>query len=326
MIQYKAYLTGAQPPLRQMNMLDLYTPSEQGDRVRVQKVMDHMVAEVRELTRSAGAELDLDRADVDGRTALMLAASNGHVEVCEFLVSRGAHVSVTCTGKPGIRNWGTAVWRSWTALHLAARYNSARVVQVLAKNGALLEESQWLDLKGQTPLHIAARWNAREAAVVLVKHWPQWLGRLELSRHGLNGLRAFDSQGKRPEDLAVGPLKRILRPGDSFFTALEAISPCFPKAFRLVGAVSIPLYRPLDSRLGAACLLSAASELAPHGVCERRVALGALAHQPHASPSSCPGHLLLCGRQLWGSAWEVARRLLEEYVKAYMRYTTDARQ
>ena len=123
-------------------MLDLYTPSEQGDRVRVEKIISAMVAEVRVLTKSASAELDLDRADVDGRTALMLAARKGHVEVCEFLVQRGAHVSVTCKGQAGCRNWGQAVWRSWTALHLAANENCAKVVQVLAKNGGVLEEGR----------------------------------------------------------------------------------------------------------------------------------------------------------------------------------------
>eukprot|EP00913_Durusdinium_trenchii_P018871 g17733.t1 len=46
----------------------------------VQEVMVTLGAEVRELTRSASADIDLNRADVDGLTPLMMACRRGHTE------------------------------------------------------------------------------------------------------------------------------------------------------------------------------------------------------------------------------------------------------
>lgn len=191
---------------RQMNLIDIYTPSEEGDKEKVQEVMDALVAEVRELTRAASADIDLNRPDVDGNTPLMLATRQGHAKVCELLVHRGAFVSITQQGNKGMRNWTSlAICRSWTALHMAAWHNHAKVIKVLVINGACTEDSQYLDTNGDTPLHIAARAGALEAAKVLIVHWPQWL-------------LTLNAQNKRPQELAVlKGLQRMLAPGSSWF-------------------------------------------------------------------------------------------------------------
>jgi len=192
---------------RQMNQIDIYTSSEEGDKETVEKVMQALVAEVRELTRAASADIDLNRPDPDGNTPLMLAARKGHAEVCEFLVHRGAFVSIQQKGRPGVRNYGTAARRKWTALHLAAYGNHSEVIKVLAKNGACQEDSQYLDTHGDTPLHVCARVGAVEAAKVLGTHWPHWLVTL-------------NSKNERPQELAgFQNMKRILEPAASWFSA-----------------------------------------------------------------------------------------------------------
>ncbi|CAK9094623.1 unnamed protein product [Durusdinium trenchii] len=194
---------------RQMDAIDIYTPCEQGQKEVVQEVMVTLGAEVRELTRSASADIDLNRADVDGLTPLMMACRRGHTEVCELLVQRGAFVSIVHKGEPGIRNWSIACWRGWTALHMAARHNHHRIIRIFANNGASQEDSQYLDAKSETPLHVAAWAGAFEAAKELVQHWPQWLS-------------AENKHKKNPQDLAQNHrLKQLLKPSSSWFHNAE---------------------------------------------------------------------------------------------------------
>ncbi|XP_057774863.1 protein VAPYRIN-LIKE-like [Salvia miltiorrhiza] len=63
-------------------------------------------------------DLDLNAVDVQGRTALHIAALNGHVEAIQFLVSVGADVDVTDH-------------EGWTPLHFAAEHGHLDAVERL---------------------------------------------------------------------------------------------------------------------------------------------------------------------------------------------------
>ena len=59
----------------------------------------------------------------DKKTALHVAAKNGHVDVAKVLIQNGADVNAVEKDK-------------WTALHLAARNGHVDVAKVLIQNGA----------------------------------------------------------------------------------------------------------------------------------------------------------------------------------------------
>ena len=81
MIYFSLWLFMQFQVIRQIDQIDIFTASERGDLLRVKQAMEQLVAEVREMTCSASAEIDLNKPDVDGNTLLMLAARQGHAEV-----------------------------------------------------------------------------------------------------------------------------------------------------------------------------------------------------------------------------------------------------
>ena len=89
-----------------------------------------------------------EKKDIDGRTALHLAAQNGHKVVVGVLLEKEAAVNATND-------------RGWTALHLAAQRGHEAVVGVLLQNGA---EVNATNDDGWTALHWAAQ-NGHEAVV-----------------------------------------------------------------------------------------------------------------------------------------------------------------
>jgi len=178
--------------VRQINLIDIYTAAENGNTQEVKDVMEKLVEELKELTRSASADIDVNRPDVDGNTPLMLATRQGHAEVCECLLQAGALVSTRHSGKRSHpRNFFTRpAQRGWTALHVAAWQGEDRVVRALLEGGALEEEGvDYVDLYGETPLHVATRYGNLEAARLLALACPRWTATL-------------DFRGKRPCDLA----------------------------------------------------------------------------------------------------------------------------
>ena len=67
--------------------------------------------------------MDINAKNKDGETALMLASSEGHLEIVKLLIEKGADVNVKNEdGK--------------TALTLASRYGHLEVVKYLVENGA----------------------------------------------------------------------------------------------------------------------------------------------------------------------------------------------
>lgn len=101
---------------------------------------------VMEELASAGA--DVDAADQNGRTALMVAGASGQVVATRWLAQRGAALDAT-------NHYG------FTALHFAAQLPRAEIVEVLLEAGAASNKQ---DRSGQTPLHVVLNTVPRRAA------------------------------------------------------------------------------------------------------------------------------------------------------------------
>lgn len=118
------------------NGLDPNTVDEHGDPL--------LVIAAREKSDQVGAALaaapnvDLEKQDKAGETALMLAALNGDVKLAQILIEKGAEVNK----------------KGWTPLHYAATNGHDDVVSLL------LDKSAYIDAgspNGTTPLMMAAR-------------------------------------------------------------------------------------------------------------------------------------------------------------------------
>ena len=81
---------------------------------------------------------DIEAENKQGQTALMVAAYQGRLELCEALLARGAEVSHS----------------GWTALHFAASSGQLDVVQLLIEHSAYIDA---LSPNDTTPLMMAAR-------------------------------------------------------------------------------------------------------------------------------------------------------------------------
>ncbi len=96
---------------------------------------------------------DPNKQDINRRTALMYAASGPNAPTVEILLAHGAEVNVT-DGEEG-----------WTALMFAAAEGHADIVRLLLDRGASPEIS---DIDGETALTFAAQ-NGHAAVVALLE-------------------------------------------------------------------------------------------------------------------------------------------------------------
>jgi len=90
--------------------------------------------------KSIDVEARKEGGDEDGLTCLMIAASNGHLDICRLLIDKGAQVEakVSC---------------GWSPLHYAAEQGHVEIVRLLCNHGADVEarvNNVW------RPLHYAA--------------------------------------------------------------------------------------------------------------------------------------------------------------------------
>ena len=100
------------------------------------------------------AGTDVNTKDEDGRTALHLAASNGHTEIAKLLLANNADVNVM-----------NAVGQTETALHIAAWKGHPEIAKLLLANNA---DVNVIDTVGQTPLIFAAGRGHTEIVELLI--------------------------------------------------------------------------------------------------------------------------------------------------------------
>ena len=122
-------------------------------------------------------------------TLLIIAALNGHANIVEVLLEKGANVNAVDS-------------EGWTPLHFAAQNGHASVVEVLLEKGANVNA---VNSKGCTPLHSAV-WGGHESVVKV------------LIQAGAN-VNAVDKYGRTPLDYAKSQdvVKVLLNEGGGSF-------------------------------------------------------------------------------------------------------------
>ena len=152
-----------------------------------------------------GAEADARVEGGDGRTALHLAASHGHIRIGELLLDHGARVAaLDCSGRTPLQ-WAFARGRlemaavlvrrgaevnarssgGETLLHQEVRRGRLAGVRLLLGHGASVHPA---DAQGRTPLHLAAAQDR--------------LSIVRLLLHCGAALRERDAAGRTPQDVA----------------------------------------------------------------------------------------------------------------------------
>lgn len=94
----------------------------------------------------------INMSDVEGRTALCEAVSNGSVQAVSILLQAGANVNQCHSHK---------------LLHVAVNTGNAQLVQLLCSKGIACNSR---DENGNTPLHLAVRLPTTDVFNVLVQH------------------------------------------------------------------------------------------------------------------------------------------------------------
>ncbi|EAY12721.1 hypothetical protein TVAG_117430 [Trichomonas vaginalis G3] len=105
-----------------------------------------------ELLISHGA--NINEKNKDGETSLHIAANNNSKETAELLISNGANINEKNDD-------------AGTALHIAAFENHKETVELLISHGANINEKNDY---GETALHVAAYNNSKETAEILISH------------------------------------------------------------------------------------------------------------------------------------------------------------
>ena len=100
------------------------------------------------------------RGEEDGRTCLINAARNGHLDICRLLIDKGAQVNAIDSG-------------GCTPLHLAAWKGHIEILRPLCDRGADIEAR---NQDGSRPLHYAVKYG----------HFPIMKELIEVRNAGIN--------------------------------------------------------------------------------------------------------------------------------------------
>jgi len=116
----------------------------------------------------------VNKVDKSGYSPLHYSSRNGHYEISELLLSKGAQVNLKTNASQA------------TALHRASYMGHSNIVSLLIEHGA---DPLALDCDGMTPLHKAAEKGFLETTKVLLKA-------------DSSALKIVDNKGRNPEVLA----------------------------------------------------------------------------------------------------------------------------
>ncbi|KAG3198516.1 hypothetical protein PC128_g5962 [Phytophthora cactorum] len=158
--------------------INFYECAAEGDLECLEEILD-------------SGRVGVNDVDVDGFTALMVAAAEGHRDVVRVLIRRGADV--------GVR---THELRS-TALHFAAKNGDAEIVAALCECDAAVVDS-W-NVNADTPLIWACIEGRAEAVKVLLKHGADVN---MLNQYGASTLLCAVMIGEDPEQDAESDKRR----------------------------------------------------------------------------------------------------------------------
>ncbi len=146
-------------------------------------------ARVERVRRSLEQGLDVNKADADGRTAMMMAAFDGYTEVVEVLFDHGAEVDRRdASGRTALMYASSGPFpqtvelliesgadvnhaddaEGWTALMMAAAEGHRPVVELLLRHGADIELT---DQDGDSAVE-HARERGQTDIVTLLESWP----------------------------------------------------------------------------------------------------------------------------------------------------------
>lgn len=160
----------------------------------IKPAIDQLIRKLLGSSSSLASEIeaydyDLEEVGTQGRTALMIAASEGLEEAFEILIAKGA--KVTTTGD-----------RLMTPLHEASANGHTRLLVRLAELGANVNAKT---KDGITPLMCAAAWGHVESARLLVD-----LG-ADCSRVDCTGATAIDIALEKGQDEVAGVLEARIK-------------------------------------------------------------------------------------------------------------------
>jgi ankyrin repeat protein len=95
---------------------------------------------VREVTDLLESGASVNGTNLENKTALMMAASAGHLDVVKLLLERGANVNIRSKGCPFVvSQLASKRPGGWTALAAAASSGNSEVVRILLERGASVQ-------------------------------------------------------------------------------------------------------------------------------------------------------------------------------------------